>query len=565
MAKHQNMRNRIYTLCLLGTIAFFAYHCFHWYRHVTDDAYISFRYARNLCDGMGLVFNIGERIEGFSNFTWVLISAIGLSAGCDPALFAKLIGLASGIVSILCVYWCFNLFSPSKSPSSALLAPLPAPLMAPLLIATSSFVCYWTFSGMETAFFGLLLTLGIFLNSRETEASHPTSAWIFGLLCLTRPEGVGFVLVYFGVINLQRAWRKELLTPYNLKLHGILLAMGAALLGFRLIYYGDWVPNTFYAKMALPFQDRNLAYLSDFFITHSPALSIVMVFALPAFVMTWGKKAWPIVALLIFNWFFIACSPDWMPNYRFHTHTLPVLFLVIGLGSSAILKTLARRSSILALCASVAIWAFVAFHVVTNVSYDTVSDYNQLRPSTRKPADWITQIPRKVDEGIAPPLLEQAIFLIENTSEQMTVGLRDIGFTCYASRCRVHDRAMLVNRLAPQYFTALTKSSVESFAHGALREDLKEQNPDYFLYPPFTSLSADRWARTADSVYRNHFANYMELVQTKRRRLGQVEIYRKKGLTWRPTRDALIGKYEKLVDENSACKVLKKRLEELRR
>jgi len=57
----------------------------------------------------------------------------------------------------------------------------------------------------------------------------------------------------------------------------------------------------------------------------------------------------------------------------------------------------------------------------------------------------------------------------------------------------------------------------------------------------------------------------MEIVRTEGHRLGRVAVYRKKGLTWRPTRDALIGKYEKLVDENSACKVLKKRLEELRR
>jgi len=557
MATHHNRRNRILILGLSATAVFFACHCFHWYRQVIDDAYISFRYARNLCDGMGLVFNPGEQVEGFSNLSWVLIASLGLSTGCDPALFAKLVALASGVGSILCVYWCFNLFAPRE--------PTLFRIAAPLLLATSSFLCYWTFSGMETAFFGFLLILGVCLNSRETEGSHPASAWILGLACLTRPEGAGFVLVFLAVTNLQRARSKTLLTSYNLKLHGILAALAAAFVGFRLIYYGDWVPNTYYAKMALPFQERNLAYLLDFFFIHGAALSIVMAFALPAFVIHWGKKAWPIVALLAFNWFFIACAPDWMPNYRFHSHTLPLLVLVVGLGSWTIVKRLAARSALLGAGAAVAIWALLLFHAITNVSYDTISDYNQLRPSTRKPVDWILRIPRKIDEGIAPPLLEQAFFLMENTTEEMTVGLRDIGFSAYASRCRVHDRAMLVNRLAPAYFAALSDDSVRTFAHGALRESIEDQDPDYFLYPPFAHLSSDLWSRAADSVYRNYFAGRMEIVRTEGRRLGRVEVFRKKGLTWRPAREELIAKYEKLVHENPACKVLKKRLDELRR
>ena len=40
-----------------------------------DDAYIAFRYARQLAAGQGLVFNPGERVEGFTSFSWVLLSA----------------------------------------------------------------------------------------------------------------------------------------------------------------------------------------------------------------------------------------------------------------------------------------------------------------------------------------------------------------------------------------------------------------------------------------------------------------------------------------------------------
>src|SRR4051812_8768436 len=38
-----------------------------------DDAYISFRYARNFAHGDGLVYNLGERVEGYTNFLWTVI------------------------------------------------------------------------------------------------------------------------------------------------------------------------------------------------------------------------------------------------------------------------------------------------------------------------------------------------------------------------------------------------------------------------------------------------------------------------------------------------------------
>src|SRR5262245_10458405 len=50
-------------------------------RWVCDDAFISFRYADNLVHGLGLVFNAGERVEGFTNFLWTLWIALGMRLG----------------------------------------------------------------------------------------------------------------------------------------------------------------------------------------------------------------------------------------------------------------------------------------------------------------------------------------------------------------------------------------------------------------------------------------------------------------------------------------------------
>ncbi|HEX2896951.1 MAG TPA: hypothetical protein VHP63_02755, partial [candidate division Zixibacteria bacterium] len=44
-----------------------------WKLHfLQDDAYITYRYAANFLNGDGLVYNIGERIEGFTNFGWTV-------------------------------------------------------------------------------------------------------------------------------------------------------------------------------------------------------------------------------------------------------------------------------------------------------------------------------------------------------------------------------------------------------------------------------------------------------------------------------------------------------------
>ena len=40
--------------------------------HPIDDAYITFRYSRNLAEGLGPVWNAGDPVEGYTNFLWML-------------------------------------------------------------------------------------------------------------------------------------------------------------------------------------------------------------------------------------------------------------------------------------------------------------------------------------------------------------------------------------------------------------------------------------------------------------------------------------------------------------
>src|SRR2546425_12080772 len=70
-------------------------------RSPQDDAFISFRYARNLIEGHGLVFNSGERVEGYTNFLWTVMLAPALALGIDPLEAARALGTLCAIATLL--------------------------------------------------------------------------------------------------------------------------------------------------------------------------------------------------------------------------------------------------------------------------------------------------------------------------------------------------------------------------------------------------------------------------------------------------------------------------------
>ncbi|MCJ7578117.1 MAG: hypothetical protein MUO91_06665, partial [candidate division Zixibacteria bacterium] len=69
-----------------------------------DDAFISYRYVKNFINGHGLVFNPGERVEGYTNFLWIIILSIFAKFGLDIIVVSKILGIASGCVVLFLLY-----------------------------------------------------------------------------------------------------------------------------------------------------------------------------------------------------------------------------------------------------------------------------------------------------------------------------------------------------------------------------------------------------------------------------------------------------------------------------
>ena len=213
------------------------------YSFLTDDAFISFRYAENLAAGHGLVFNPGqERVEGYSNFLWVVLLAGARVVGIEPEHAA----LAFGWLATALLWGVIVRFEWRRREHG----PLWVVAVAPLLLAATRSVAVWTTSGLETRFFELLVVAGT-LGAAEwigDERRRGTTPWalLLALSALTRPDGMlvgGSVIVATWVAAPARR-RMSVVRA------GVLFAaiVAAHFVG-RLVYYGEWLPNTYYAKI----------------------------------------------------------------------------------------------------------------------------------------------------------------------------------------------------------------------------------------------------------------------------------------------------------------------------
>lgn len=223
-------------LLLGGLLAAYAYEM----AFLCDDAYISFRYARNLKDGFGLIYNPGEWVEGYTNFSWTVLLAATWWLGIGPETSAP-------IYTSLFTAGCFGLVGwlaarPKRDRWDV------AVVIALSLWATNRTVAMWTTSGLETRLFTLFILTAFATSRSSTRRATWATSFALGFAELTRPEALLFGPLILGWTTL-RAWRAngfdrtDLIarwTPYTL--------IVAAHFAFRIVTYGALLPNTFAAK-----------------------------------------------------------------------------------------------------------------------------------------------------------------------------------------------------------------------------------------------------------------------------------------------------------------------------
>lgn len=302
----------------VAVVVFFLYASVPFDGFIQDDAFIFARYAHNLAQGNGLVYNTGEYTEGATSLLWTLLAALADKAGVDIPFFLKIASRTSAVL------WLFAFFLLCRQWLTRPWQWLPPVL---LFAAFPPFVL-WSQGGLEVCFFGFLATLGFYLAEANYRTPKPVYLWALSitacLLILTRPEGLPVAFLYGLYLVLYPPAGKRA-GAYTVYLPATLLCL-AGLLLFRYLYFGDWVPNTYYAKGGGGYYlwRYGLAKFGQFLGSHYQV--VFFAAALPV-LLTKERIRVPMLMVPLWAAYYIKSGGDILPEHRLLLPAVPFMFL----------------------------------------------------------------------------------------------------------------------------------------------------------------------------------------------------------------------------------------------
>ncbi|MBT4498910.1 MAG: tetratricopeptide repeat protein [Gemmatimonadetes bacterium] len=489
-------RGRMSILVLaIGLIGFF-FHC-RAYNLTQDDAFITFTYARNLAEGEGLVFNEGERVEGYTSFLWTVGMAIPHLIGIDVEATAKALGFtfAAGLfVATLLL--------------SVHIRPTAPPILgdlALLFLAANGALAVWTFSGMETTLFVFLITLGAYQHSRELDRDGRWTALIFGLAALTRPEGIFF----FGLTFLHRLgvhlYRRQFIPRdailWTLPFLGLVLPHFL----FRLAYYGYPFPNTFYAKAGATYLhlEHGLKYAEKFTSEYGfwgLLFLIPLIQLIPRRHRIWSSYQ----ALLILGnaLYIVAIGGDALMGNRFFLTTLPLIYLALQnafLQLADLLENRIQRPWRLA----------VQLCIVAVAAAGIYQTYARARPALRRDV--------RMNRAHNNSLRELADFINEQISSdrRLVVATSTIGIPAYYTDAYILDLVGLTDRFISHHPQEIEGLEAPFIYRKYNVEYVLDRQPDILFF--VTGVKPVHLAEKALFLYprfrRNYYAHFISDTQ----------------------------------------------------
>lgn len=215
-------------LPLFFSLVLFTVFRFFFFSQTGDDSYIYFRYVDRALAGYGWSWS-GHipPVEGYSSPLWYFLLIIAGKLGMPVILAARILG---AFFSLLTLAGAWVLARELKA--SIVLSGLCC-----LLLVSSHGFNYWATAGLETSLYAALLVWSCIGIIRERFWLLPTS-----FLGMARPEGVFLLLAILACMFIFKRQKFSVISLIACFLPAL------AWMITRFLIYGDWLPNTFYAK-----------------------------------------------------------------------------------------------------------------------------------------------------------------------------------------------------------------------------------------------------------------------------------------------------------------------------
>jgi arabinofuranosyltransferase len=417
-------------------------------RFIQDDAFTSLRYVKNFINGNGLVFNIGERVEGYTNFLWVIILSViekinrTFSLGLLIEDIAQYLSIFFGITIMVLTYLLSNVFiKTQENNAQGEFVNIIYRLLPVFMMSASTPLIYWSSSAMETSLFVFLFLLSVLIHLKSKNEKHNYWFVIISVLnALLRPEGIVFfiIIMSYGLYAeyLKHKDKKIIQRIFNSFNRSIRIELTLFLLPilfyliFRFIYYGYFLPNTFYAKTEFSYQFivRGIRYFLDF----SKAYLFYGIVLLIPFSLVLLKKVDNRISLffiIIFTWIVlvILIGGDVLPIHRFFIPVMPLIYILFSLSLIEIISFIVKKSLVRSL-SKISIATIIILLLIVNYG-------NQKEEM---------MIKRAYESGLVKKMKIYAGWIEEqsrmkNEGEKITVAMSTIGAFSYYSDARVID------------------------------------------------------------------------------------------------------------------------------
>ncbi len=236
---------RSHTLILLVTFLLSTLALLFMPSWTVDDAYIAYRYGKNLLYTGELTWNPGDPpVEGYTGILLPSLAALLHSFTNDILPFIRLISLYCFLGSAVLLYLLARRFHVAQNLSAWLV----------FFFCLSPMIYVHVFSGLETFIFAYLIINVLYQVVRQMDRGWTWTGTLLliptlTLLSLCRPEGMLFVALLLSLLLIwPKVGARKAAGVKLIIIASILFIINSLYLWWKWQYYGDILPNTYYAK-----------------------------------------------------------------------------------------------------------------------------------------------------------------------------------------------------------------------------------------------------------------------------------------------------------------------------